>query len=759
MIYPSDFEIKTGFDAIRRMVTEECLSGLGRTEASEAAFMTDPEAVRRHLVCTEELRQILLFEQHFPSQDYYDPTPALAGIRIPGSYLEPEQLSEVRLSLLTISGILGFLSKNRERFPQLNLLAGELAGGADVDGIISGIVSQIAGVIDERSQVRPDASEELGEIRRHIEKTRGLIERRVLQIFKTARQSGWTPDDAEVTVRDGQLVIPLVSAHKRKISGFVRDESATGQTVYLEPAELLEMNNDLRELLMAEHREIIRILTRIADAMRPHLEELSMAYRFLGRIDFIRAKAQFAIRIGAVLPVLTGGSGFSWRQAVHPLLLLKHKPLKKAVVPLDITLRGESRVLVISGPNAGGKSICLKTVGLLQYMLQCGMLVPMKEDSEACLFDRLFLDIGDEQSIDNDLSTYTSKLLNTKFFIENLNRNSLFLVDEMGTGTDPSLGGAIAEASLEAMASSEALGVVTTHYSNLKLLAGQVPGIVNGAMLFDSKKLKPLYKLKAGSPGSSFAFEIAESIGFPKEVLDRASEKTGQSQLDFDRQLQDLEVERGEVTRKSTELRVADDFLNELIVKYQNLNQDLERSKKEILAEARAEAARLLRESNRMIEKTIKEIRESQAEKGKTKEVREELAEFKKTMDEGRGTRDDKRNQQIKKSTIEQLSPPHHLTTSPYKSYMDELHSKLASFHLTLDLRGKRVEEAWSLLQRYIDDAILLSLPEVKILHGKGNGVLRQVARDYLKSVKEVKDFRDEHVERGGAGITVVTFK
>ena len=755
MIYPADFELKTGFDTIRRMILDECLSDLGRTEALELRFSSDPGQVSGWLRQAEEFRQIVLFEDHFPSQDYYDLAPALQGIRIPGTYLEPHSLSELRLSLITISSILTFLSKNSDRFPELNALGSGFTEGSDVPGMISSLAKRIAAVIDEKSQVRSSASPELGEIRRSMDRMKAQIEKRILQIYRNARQHGWTPEDSEVTVRDGQLVIPMISTHKRKISGFVRDESATGHTVYLEPAEMLEMNNELRELGMAEHREIIRILTTVANGIRPDLPDLFTAYRFLGRIDLIRAKAVFAVKVGAALPVIRAGTGFNWRQAVHPLLFMKHKPLKKPVVPLDITLDARSRILVISGPNAGGKSICLKTVGLLQYMLQCGVLPPLKEDSEVCLFEKIFIDIGDEQSIENDLSTYTSKLLNTKYFIENLDARSLFLVDEMGTGTDPSLGGAIAEASLEAMAGTGAYGVVTTHYSNLKLLAGRVEGVLNGAMLFDSKKMKPLYKLKAGQPGSSFAFEIASSIGFPQEVLRDASAKTGIGQLDFDRQLQDLEVERQDVTKKSTELRVADDFLNELILKYRKMNEDLEKSKKEILAEAKAEAARLLADSNKIIEKTIKEIRESQADKEKTKEARKELEELKtKIVSEPP-------SQQVTGSPPHHLttSPPHHLTPSPYKSYMDDLNTKLAHFQLTLDLRGKRVDEAYSMIQRYIDDAVLLSLPEVRILHGKGNGVLRQVTRDYLKSVKEVRKFQDEALERGGAGVTVVLLK
>ncbi|HNW77154.1 MAG TPA: Smr/MutS family protein [Bacteroidales bacterium] len=754
MVYPADFEIKTGFDIIRRMVTGFCLSEPGKTEAGLLHFSSAREEVEQWLIQTEEFRQITLFEEHFPSQDYYDLTPALHQIRIPGTYLEPELLSELRLSLITIAAILQFLEKNSERYPALHRLRNDFEGVPEIPGTIRVLTAHIFNVIDERAQVRSTASKELSEIRREMDKTRARIEKRVMQIFRTARDSGWTPDDAEVTVRDGQLVIPMINTHKRKISGFVRDESATGHTVYMEPTEMLEMNNDLRELALAEHREIIRILTLLADEIRPWNPALLQAYLFLGRIDFIRAKALFANETGAVLPIITGGSGFSWRQAVHPLLYLKHKPLKKTVVPLDITLDSQSRILVISGPNAGGKSICLKTVGLLQYMVQCGLLLPLKEDSEICLFEDIFIDIGDEQSIDNDLSTYTSKLLNTKYFIEHLHQRSLFLIDEMGTGTDPSLGGAIAEASLEAMTETGAFGVVTTHYSNLKLLAGRIPGVVNGAMLFDSKKMKPLYKLQIGAPGSSFAFEIAENIGFPEQVLKAASGKTGQGQLDFHRQLQDLEVERQEVSKKNTAVRVADEFLSELIAKYENLNKELETSKKTILAEAKAEAARLLKESNRMIEKTIREIRESQAEKEKTKEVREELTKFKETV-----IAKAPEQKPAEAPPRKKIIPTAPVTpASPYKSYMDDLNRKLLQFELTLDIRGKRVEEAYSLVQRYIDDAILLSLPEVRILHGKGNGVLRQVTRDYLKSVREVKKVQDERLESGGAGITVVIF-
>ena len=575
-----------------------------------------------------------------------------------------------------------------------------------------------------------------------------------------ARQSGWTPENVELTLRDGRLVIPLLSAHKRKIQGLIHDESATGHTVYLEPADVLETNNEIRELDYAERREIIRILITFTDALRPSCEDLIRAYTFLGTVDFIRAKASLAIRIKGILPSkISGKPCMQWNEAVHPLLYLAHSRQKKSVVPLSIELEPENRILIISGPNAGGKSVCLKTVGLLQYMFQCGILPSAKENSAFGVFLNIYIDIGDEQSLENDLSTYTSKLLNLKFFIENIDERSMFLIDEFGSGTDPALGGPIAEASLEEINRKKAFGVVTTHYSNLKLLAGRVPGIVNGAMLYDAKKMKPLYLLKIGKPGSSFAFEIARLIGFPADVLNAAAHKTGTSQLNFDLELQNLEAEKTELVQKSTEIKVADDFLNEMITKYRKLKEELEASQKEILRKAKEEALNMLNESNRLIEKTIKEIRESQAEKARTKEARQEIQELKKKIEQDTKEED---NKSLKEKKLILLSPQQGKvipSRGPYQSFYDDLQNKLLGFQLTLDLRGKRADETFSILQHYIDDAILLNIPEVRILHGKGNGVLRQITRDYLAGVKEVKKFGDEQLERGGAGITVVNFR
>jgi DNA mismatch repair protein MutS2 len=782
--FPSGFEQKLGFDVIRQILHDYCLSALGRSWISKMAFLTDASEIHIALQQTSEMKEILQFEEQFPSQDYYDLIPELLRIRIPGSFLEQDQLSEIKLSLSTIIEILSFLDEKKEKFPELNTLAnntGEHHAGyspsASVPVLLS-IVTQIERIVNDKSEVRDSASEELSRIRKEKTKLQASVETRILQRFKIARQNGWTPDEAEVTIRNGRLVIPMINTHKRKIQGFVHDESATGQTVYLEPVEIFETNNEIRELEYAERREIVRILLAFAALIRPEIDMLIHIYQFLGKIDFIRAKARFAIEVNGTNPIRHPESSFShdgpvssnsislnqasfsWHQAMHPLLFLSHQKAKKDIVPLDIALNYQQRILIISGPNAGGKSVCLKTVGLLQYMFQCGLLPVVREDSEFCIFHQIFIDIGDEQSIDNDLSTYSSKLINLKFFIENIDDRSLFLIDEMGTGTDPSLGGAIAEASLEALNARKAMGIVTTHYSNLKLLASREQGIVNGAMLYDLKKLKPLFKLNIGKPGSSFALEIAHQIGFPADVLQRAKEKTGKSQLDFDRELQNLEVEKQEINQKNTELKVADEFLSELIGKYQKMTAELESKKKDILEKAKGEARLLLDSSNKIIEKTIKEIRESQADKIRTKEVRAALSEIKeKILNDPTPFGSDPGP--IKPSTpilkpelIGSTAKPHR-----FQSYMDDINTKVTNFSMTLDLRGKRVDEALAMLQRYIDDAVLCTIPEVQILHGKGNGVLRQVTRDYLRGQKEVKSARDAPLDGGGAGITVVSFR
>ena len=784
MIYPTSFENKLGFDQILDLLKTNCLSAIGRDFVSEITFSSDQQEIFLKLQLTGEMLNVLNIEEGFPAQDYYDLIPELNRIVIPGTYIEAETLSELSLSLQTVAALINFFTARKETYPRLYEQIHTTITPDPALNLPGHIIQRIGRIVDERSQVRDNASPELSRLRKEKTFKLASVEHKIHHDLKVARQAGWTPDDAEVTIRNGRLVIPMISAHKRKISGYVHDESATGQTVYIEPAAIFETNNEIREIEYAEKREIIKILIEFTDELRPETGNLICLYKFMGIIDFIRAKALFAREVCGVLPVTvqkpSGSSdpgdkpGFSWYQAIHPNLYLHFKNIRKTVVPLDLAFEGDERILIISGPNAGGKSVCLKTVGLVQYMFQCGLLPPVREDSGFLIFKKIFIEIGDEQSIDNDLSTYTSKLMNLKFFLENVDESTLLLIDEFGSGTDPSQGGAMAEACLEEMSYKGTYGIITTHYSNLKLLAGRIRGIINGAMLYDAKKLKPLYMLKKGRPGNSFAFEIAAQIGFPTTVLNKARNITGHSQLNFEKQIQELETEKEEMSKKITELQVADDFLAEMIGKYDKLAGNLEKSKKEILENARLEAIMMISLANKTIEKTVKEIKEAQAEKEKTKLARSGLKDLKEKLEEksvpppssGPGPSEDS-NPVPAKKTKSQVPPPSGLPlyeplssgNRQYQSYLDDMHQKLHDFQLTLDLRGKRVDETIPVLQRYIDDAIMLSIPEVRILHGKGNGVLRQVTRDYLRSVKEVKSAKDEHIETGGSGITVVVFK
>ena len=610
----------------------------------------------------------------------------------------------------------------------------------------------------------------------------------------------------------------MKAADKRALKGIIHDESATGQTVFIEPVSSFEVSNEILELESEERREIVRVLIRFSDVLRPYLEPLAEAYRVLGLLDFIRAKALFSKKIGAVRPVISKNH-FHLKKGIHPLLYLSHKASGKTVVPLEMELEWENRILLISGPNAGGKSVCLMTVGLLQYMLQCGLPVSVSPDSEFRIFDRIFIDIGDEQSLENDLSTYSSHLLNMKFFLQHANSKSLILIDEFGTGTEPQLGAAIAEAALEQLVHKHTFGVITTHYTSLKLAIERLEGTINGAMLFDVKELKPLYRLKIGKPGSSFAFEIARKIGFPQDVLNRAKKKSGGKHLRFDTQLQQLEADKLSIVQKQKEISVSDEQLSQLIEKYKHLSEQLEAEKKQIIRQAKEEAFEIVQQSNREIENTIRQIKEAQADKEKTKQLRQQLNESKEKLEkslksqpgiekkkkpkkkksteiihesidifpaeplkpgdfvevkesgvvgellavEGKESFVSVNNIRLKVSTDKLLKinkkPKNRTVKRSYSGIMQEINQKASQFELTLDLRGKRADEAMELLTRYIDDALLLSIKEVSILHGKGYGILREIIRGYLPSVNEVERFGDAPVELGGAGITKVRFR
>lgn len=811
MIYPKNFEQKIGFDIIREKLKANCLSTRGQYFVDKIKFAKQFDIVNRLLNQVEEFRQILLFAESFPSQDYLDLSSELNRIQLPGTIIEIEALFDLKASLKTISEILFFFKKSEEN-EYLHLK--ELAQNIFIDQLIT---KRIDSIVDEKGEILDSASPELKEIRQKLKKKHAQIDRKISQNLKIAKQEGWTSKDVEPTIRNNRLVIPVAATHKRKLRGFIHDESATGQTVYIEPEDIFEVNNEIRELENAERREIIRILTALTDYIRPQIDPLKAAYRLLGLIDFIRAKAKFAIEIEAQKPILVKSTKLEWFEARHPLLFISHKKQNKEVVPLNISLDEQKRILIISGPNAGGKSVCLKSVGLIQYMLQCGLLASLNEKSEVGLFDNLFIDIGDEQSLENDLSTYSSHLMNIKHFALNSNPKTLILIDEFGTGTEPQLGGAIAEAALEKLNQNQVFGVITTHYANLKLLADKHETIINGAMLFDTKNMRPLYVLKAGQPGSSFAFEIAKNIGFPKEILKNAASKTGRTQLDFDKQLQQLEIEKIALNKQKTELNVADDFLVELTNKYEALVEKLNKSKAEIIDKAKKEAQSLLNSSNKAIEKTIKEIKEAKADQVKTKKIRKELESKKEAITKDIGQSGDKLSGKAKNDTkkktdkiddsklsvgdfvkvvnqdtigeIAEISGKDALISfnsikfrtrisllekvsrkqakkelkpkqrSSYNLIANEINEKAANFSLSIDLRGKRVEEALSEIRDYIDEAILLNIKEVNVLHGKGDGVLRQVVRDYLDGITEVKKYQDQHVQFGGSGITIVYFK
>lgn len=800
MIYPARFEEKIGFDKIRELITNECLSPMGEQFVKKIRFSSNVEAITKMLEQAEEFKQILQFGKPFPTSDFFDMRESLRGVQPPGSYLEKESLFDLRASLRTISEVLLYIDKlNIAEFPQIKMMMAELF-------FPKNIYQAANSIIDDKGEIKDNASDKLYEIRKKIITKQRQVLRATKKAYDLAKRSGWIPENADITVRNGRSVIPVKASDKTALHGFIHDESATGQTVFVEPGESFEINNEIRELENDERREIIKILTLFTDHLRPYLNDLFKLYRFLGLIDFIRAKALFSIKTEALKPVITAEKKVELYKAKHPLLFLAHKVQYKTVVPLDLQLDTENRILVISGPNAGGKSVCLKTVGLLQYMLQCGLPIPVKENSEMFLFDRIFIDIGDEQSLENDLSTYSSHLLNMKYFLRNSNQNTLFLIDEFGTGTEPQLGGSIAESVLEELNNKGSFGIITTHYTNLKIIAEKRHGMVNGAMLFDSKEMQPLYKLQIGKPGSSFTFEIARKIGFPKYVLQKAKKKSGSKAVSFDQQLQQLELEKLKIEKKEKELLLTEHKLTEALTKYELLKKNIEQSKKSILEQANQKALEIIESSNKAIEKTIREIKEGKADKIITREIRQKL-ELKKeklkkkkvvgsTKSTGIRLKNIEDNKpvpgdsvtikdsdivgklisidgddalvnvnsirlrttasKLKKSKSEPKSSSRHFKASQ-RGIM--INKKAANFNLSIDLRGKRAEEAMSILRKYIDDAILLNIKEVSILHGKGYGILRDIIREYLQSVQEIHRFGDAPLNMGGSGITKIMFK
>lgn len=810
-------ESRLGFDRIRDMLLDCATNEQARRMIQELAFMTDYDTIVRELDLTEEMRRILLMADSFPSQDYLDMTETLVRLRTPGSIVTCEELLGLKVSLQTIAALLRFLLPEEEgMIPEYPRLA-ELAQPVVCDGTLR---RELDRLVDDRGELYDDASETLHDIRRQMARKRGELDVQVARALAHAKHEGWAPANAEATIRNGRPVIPMLDTHRRKIRGIIHDESASRQTAFVEPSEVVELGNDLRQLQFDEHHEVQRILMQTADRLRPQLPELTAAYAFLARMDFLRAKAQVAIQLQAVRPIVERDTRINWIDARHPLLHLG-TAARREVVPFSLSLDTDRRILIVSGPNAGGKSVLLKAVGLLQYMLQCGLLVSCRETSEWGIFDEIFIDIGDQQSIDDDLSTYTSHLRNMNHLLEVATPHTLFLLDELGGGTEPRSGCAIAAALLEELCQRGAMGVVTTHYADLKQLADEHTAIVNGAMLFDTERMRPLYKLRVGLPGSSFAFEIARNVGLPQSLLDHAAERVGNAMLDFEQQMQQLESDKEALAQKQTEVQLADSFLAEVIAKYEKLNSRLEEKKHEILTQARNEARQILADANRTVERTISDIRESQAEKERTQKARRRLQEESERL-ASQQERHDEQIQQAKAptaapvKTAEERLEEHlpvtvgavvridgeetygqvmeirgrkavvesnslrmtialdRLTATAkkqiprdknsraegrFQSIFDDINEKRKTFTPTIDLRGQRAEEALDNLQHFFDDARLLSEHELRILHGKGYGILKQVIRQWLHSQPDVVDYRSEHLELGGEGITVVQLR
>lgn len=618
MVYPENFESKIKFDKIRQLVKGYCLSDMGRELTEAMTFSTEASVIGEKLDETKEFMSILREEDDFPGDHFRDARPFLGKLRIEGLFLEVAELVALKNSLESLTAIVRFFKGKSERYPLLTAKAGEIQ-------LFPYVLQRLDAIVTRHGTIKDSASPELNDIRHQLQRKQAGISKRMQSLLQQAQAEGWADKESAVAIRDGRMVIPVPSAYKRKINGIVHDESATGKTSYIEPAEIVETNNEIRELELEEKREITRILRKFADELRPYIDDLFPAYDFLAYIDFVRAKAAFSNYTEAIVPVFSERPEMLWYQARHPLLWLSLKNTDKTLVPLNLEVNEDQRLILISGPNAGGKSVCLQTAGLLQYMFQCGLPVPVGEASKFGIFGKILIDIGDEQSIENDLSTYSSHLINMKNFLRYGNSDTLILIDEFGTGTEPMLGGAIAEAILSALNRAEVKGVITTHYTNLKHFAAETPGIENGAMLYDSHRMLPLFELRIGKPGSSFAFEIAKKIGLPKEILEDAASKIGEDHINYDKHLKDIARDKRYWEEKRRKIHENEKRLDEVVEKYSNELNEASRLRKEIIREAQQKAREIIASANKTIEQTIREIRENQAEKEKTRQIRQEM--------------------------------------------------------------------------------------------------------------------------------------
>lgn len=782
MNYPENIEQKIDFTLIRNWVSKECDSPLGQERCADMTFLTDATAIAERVKQTWQMQQALTDATlSFPHGDIFDLREQLQRIRIEGLYLDEPELFSLQKCLLFARDMQAFLKGLEPARYALLINMGNMLGLS-----LTPITTQLERLLDRYGELRDSASPELARLRQELRKAEGTVARAIDRILRQAQADGLIDKDAAPTLREGRLVLPVAPAYKRKIGGIVHDESASGKTVYIEPQQVIEANNHIRELEGAERRERIRILIAFANELRPLLGDLMQVQHFVAEVDFVRAKARVGLQLGSIAPELVKRPLIRWLQARHPILCKRLPEVGKEVVPLDINLHEGNRILVISGPNAGGKSVCLKTAAMLQYMLQCGMTVPAGEASQAGIFKQLMIDIGDEQSINNDLSTYSSHLRNMKYFVKNADKDTLFLIDEFGTGTEPLIGGAIAESVLLHLNQAEAMGIITTHYTNLKHLAEQTEGIVNGAMLYDRGALRPLFQLSIGQAGSSFAIEIARQIGLPEDIINEATQLIGAEHIDYDKQLQDIARDKRYWQNKRENIRSREKHLEERIAYYEQQIGSIKQTKREMLDEAKQQAADILQQSNAAIERTIREIKESQADKEATRKARKKVEQMKEKVNSQQPSLAAKRAKPTQpttptvekrggKTVFRDLSDLRALTKRPdiaakpatprpATTVADQMRRRKLAFNRTLDMRGMRVDEALETIIAYIDDAIMVGAEEVTILHGTGTGAVKQVVRDYLQEKSHAMrkrgtgtiTYHDGDPDRGGAGITIV---
>ena len=828
MIYPVNFEQKIGFDRVREQVASLCSMQVAREIIAGEKFSTSRAEIERKQEIADEMRTLMMLDPDAPRDEFPDMEAVMAKIGVEGTFLTTEEVVILRRALTAVGNMVGFvMSRSESQYPRLRKRSESVC-------IFPDVVRRINQLVDEDGEIRDGASPELVAIRRSIREHEGQVTKRLNQVLNNAKRAGIVDADAMVSIRDGRAVIPVSAGNKRKLNGFIHDESATGKTFYIEPVEIVELNNQLRELEYAERREIVRLLTEFTEELRPDAEPIATAGEYLAEMDAVRAKARWAIENSAGKPIVSLDDRLVLRHAFHPLLAQTLKREKKELIPLDMQLDREKHILVISGPNAGGKSVCLKTTGMVQYMFQCGFPVTAGEMSELPVFESICLDIGDEQSMDNDLSTYSSHLLNMKATLQSASPRTMVLIDEFGSGTEPVIGGAIAEAILERLLEKGCYGVITTHYSNIKYYATGTDGIANGAMMFDVQNIRPLFKLEQGKPGSSFAVEIARKIGLPEDIIRTASDKAGSDHINLERQLREIARDRRYWSQKRDRIRMTDRKVEELESSYTEQLARIKEERKEILRSAKEEAQRLIADANRQIENTIRTIKEAQAEKELTRLARRELEEFKEEVEgvgssfdgekveremerlmrrKARREEDKKRRGQAPaekpaeavpapkpievgskvriagqempgvvqsiKGRKAQVAFGQILTTvdceklvvvsnAEYKKAVKpvmprtvlsvDISSRKLNFRDSVDVRGMRAAEALEVVQDLIDDALMVGVGGVTILHGKGTGALKEEIRRYLRSISEVASATDEHADRGGAGITVVRF-